>query len=98
MNEYVTSVYPRQQEFEYPIEGPRTETAKQIIENMGCILFEINNTVDGLKTGIISPDSVQVQNNTREPKEESLLDTMRRQRDLAEEILKSLCKIREALW
>lgn len=97
MNEYGTTAHPRQQEFEYPVEGPRTETAKQIIENMGCILTEIDNSVSMIESGIIAPGGGMALE-SREPREESMLDTMRRQRDHAESILKALCRIREALW
>lgn len=97
MNNYTATDYPICTA-EYKIEGPRTETAKQVVENMGAILFEMNNTVEMMTSGLISPDAVKVQTNTREPKEESFIDTIRRQRDFAEEILKALCRIREALW
>ena len=76
----------------------RMETAKELLENMGAILMELNNQVRMIAEAVYrGADSVEKAPN--EPRETPpMIAIMKGQRDSAEEILRELVRIREALW
>lgn len=80
-------------------EEQRCETVKELLENMGTILGEMGNQV-----GMISDALYRGGNNgEKEPANEPcamppMVVVMRGQRDAAENLLKEIVKIREALW
>lgn len=81
------------------VEEQRIETVKELLENMGTILDEIGNQV-----GMISDALYRGGNHgEKEPANEPcamppMVVVMRGQRDAAENLLKEIVKIREALW
>lgn len=77
-----------------PVE--KRETAKMILENMDAILNEIENQLWLIDAGICNPK--QKNGEVKEPVDGCMLDTLQRQRNKAEEILKIAIHIREGLW
>ena len=79
-------------------EEERRETAKDLLDNMGSILREMENEV-----AMISDAVYRGRNVEKEPANEPcatppMVVIMRGQRDTAECLLKEIVKIREALW
>lgn len=75
------------------IEKP--ESAKTILENMDAILKELENELTRIESAIYSPKPFD---EAKEPKDECMLGTLNRQRDMAEGLLKLAVHIREGLW
>lgn len=81
---------------EMKCEPPRPENAKSILENMDAILNELRNQLNSIESAIFSPKPNK--EDGREPMDECMLGTLNRQRNKAEEILKTAIHIREGLW
>lgn len=81
-------------------EETRRETAKELLETMGVILEELNNEVrmisDAVYRGGNCTPVEEVHNELKEMP--PLVAVMKEQRDVAEEALRGLVRIREALW
>lgn len=81
-------------------EEAKRETAKELLENMGAILKELNNQVrmisDAVYRGCTRKTVEEVPNELKEMP--PMIVIMKGQRDAAEEALRELVKIREALW
>lgn len=75
---------------------PNTEPAKTILENMDAILKELGTALRQIDGAIYSPSNDGC--DTNEPRDECLLGTLNRQRNLAESLLKIAMHIREGLW
>ena len=74
------------------------ETLKDILSNMDAILTELSNQLNDIGNALYLGTSI-----TDKPLEEvkqdfTILETVRRQRDFAEEQLKKVVLIREHLW
>ena len=77
----------------------KRETAKELLENMGAILMELNNEVRMISDAVYRGGNCDlVEEVPNEQKMPSIVAIMRGQRDAAEEVLKELVRIREALW
>lgn len=81
------------------VNEPR-ETAKMILESNDHILDELSNQLrdifEALSGG--TPTNNDSAARVADKQDSNMLDTLRRQRDLAEYILKVSVRIREALW
>ena len=75
---------------------PKPETAKSILEHMDVLLNELKNQLSYIESAIYSPKPKN--EDGREPMDECMLGTLNRQRNKAEEILKTAIHIREGLW
>lgn len=75
----------------------QTETvnAKAILENMDAILKELMGELERIDGAIYSPRPFEEKN---EPREECLLETLLRQREVAQSLLDLAIHIREGLW
>lgn len=74
----------------------KQETAKMIFENMDAILDELSCHVNSIEAAVYGQ---KLKNeDAREPADECILGTLNRQRNKAEEILKTVIHIREGLW
>lgn len=82
------------------VEEPKRETAKELIEDMGAILDQLNNQVRMISDAIYRGGNCNQGNvETNEPKGmPPLIFIIQEQRDVAREVLKEVVKIREALW
>lgn len=82
------------------VEEQRRETAKELLDNMGAILKELNHEVrmisDAVYRGCNCNPVEEVPNELKEMP--PMIAIMKGQRDAAEEALKELVRIREALW
>lgn len=81
-----------------PIQGAdmqKPESAKTILENMDAILKELANELERIDSAIYSPRPFEEKS---EPKDECMLETLNRQRNTAEALLKLAVHIREGLW
>ncbi len=82
-------------------EEAKRETAKELLENMGCILGEMDNQVAMISDAVYRGGK-NVEKGpalTNEPcATPPMVVTMKLQRDTAEHLLKEIIKIREALW
>lgn len=81
-----------------PITGAdmqKPESAKTIMENMDAILKELGNELVRIDSAIYSPRPFEEKS---EPKDECMLETLNRQRNTAEALLKLAVHIREGLW
>ena len=76
-----------------PVE--RQETAKGILENMDAILKELMGELVRIDEAIYLPKPFEEKN---EPRDECLLETLSRQRDTAQALLRLAIHIREGLW
>ena len=76
----------------------RMETAKELLENMGDILMELNNQVRMIAEAVyrgVNP----AEKAPNEPRETPpMIAVMKEQRDMAESVLKELIRIRAVLW
>ena len=81
-------------------EEAKRETAKELLENMGAILKELNNEVRMISDAVYRGGNCnKVEEVLNEPKGmPPMVVIMRGQRDTAEYLLKEIVKIREALW
>lgn len=77
------------------VEVQKQEPAKMILENIDAILNELANELDRIDSAIYSPKPFE---DRIEPKDESMLETLNRQRSTAEALLKLAVHIREGLW
>ena len=73
----------------------KPESAKTILENMDAILKELANELVRIDSAIYSPRPFEEKS---EPKDECMLETLNRQRNTAEALLKLAVHIREGLW
>lgn len=74
----------------------KQETAKMIFENMDAILDELSGQINSIEAALYGQ---KLKNeDVREPVDECILGTLNRQRNKAEEILKTVIHIREGLW
>ena len=74
----------------------KTETAKEILENMDAILKELFAELRRIDDAIYSPRNVE--ENANEPKQDCILATLHRQRNTARALLDLAIHIREGLW
>lgn len=79
---------------EIPVNEPR-ETAKSILENMDAILKELSAELRRIENAIYAPKPIE---DAKEAPDECLLETLNRQRNTAEQLLKLAVHIREGLW
>lgn len=81
------------------VEEQKRETVKELLENMGAILVELNNNVCMIADAVYrGGNNNPVKEVHDEPKMPPMVAIMQGQRDAAEEVLKELVRIREALW
>ena len=73
----------------------KPESAKTILENMDAILKELASELVRIDSAIYSP---RPGDEKKEPKDECMLGTLNRQRNMAEGLLKLAVHIREGLW
>lgn len=73
----------------------KPESAKTILENMDAILKELGSELVRIDSAIYSPRPFEERT---EPKDESILEMLNRQRNTAEALLKITVHIREGLW
>ena len=73
----------------------KPESAKIILENMDAILKELENELTRIDSAIYSPKPLD---EAKEPKDECMLGTLNRQRNMAEGLLKLAVHIKEGLW
>lgn len=76
------------------INKPR-ETAKSILENMDAILTELSGELHRIDDAINKPSPLE---DRKEPSDETMLETLNRQRNIADSLLKTAIHIREGLW
>ena len=74
----------------------KTEPAKAILENMDAILKELGSELRRIDGAIYSPNNDG--SDANEPRDECMLGTLNRQRNMAEYLLKLAVHIREGLW
>ena len=74
----------------------KPETAKSILENMDAILKELGSELRRIDGAIYSPNNDG--SDANEPRDECMLGTLNRQRNMAEYLLKLAVHIREGLW
>ena len=77
-----------------PVEAK--ETIKSMLENMDAILTELKNQVNSIDSAVCGKKLADGQ--VCDKQDESMQITINRQRNEAEEILKTVFHIREALW
>ena len=76
---------------------PPRETLKAIMENMSAILTEMDSVTNTMCEAFYGERTGQTETR-QEIRQETILQTVSNQRDLAERILKKIVKIREGLW
>ena len=80
-------------------EEAKRETAKELLENMGCILGEMGIEVAMISDAVYRGGNHEKKELANEPcATPPMVVMMRAQRDAAEYLLKEIVKIREALW
>lgn len=81
-------------------EEAKRETAKELLENMGAILKELNNEVSMISDAVYRGGNRKIVEEVPNEQKEMppMVVIMRGQRDTAEYLLKEIIKIREALW
>lgn len=77
-----------------PTNEPR-ETAKSILENMDAILNELSAELRRIENAIYGPKPLE---DPKDHPDECMLETLNRQRNTAEQLLKTAVHIREGLW
>ena len=82
------------------VEEAKRETAKELLDNMGAILVELNNEVRMISDAVYRGGNCNpVEEVHNEPKGmPPMVFIMQEQRDAAERVLGELVRIREALW
>ncbi|MBQ1296562.1 MAG: hypothetical protein IIY21_21130 [Clostridiales bacterium] len=73
------------------------ETAMEIITNLAAILDEIKHQVDSIDMAIYG-NRVEDSTTNEKPPKPPMLVILEQQREIAEDILKSIVHIREGLW
>lgn len=74
----------------------KQETAKMIFENMDAIFTELSCQINLIEAAVYGQ---KLKNeDAREPADECILGTLNRQRNMAEQLLKTAVHIREGLW
>lgn len=92
-----TSNYSMTSDNKTIIEGNTlVETAKDILNNTDAILQNLEDEVTRINDALYGRKERPTE--MKEPQDLSMLATLRRQRDWAEQLLKGVCHIREALW
>lgn len=76
------------------VNEPR-ETAKSILENMDAILKELSAELRRIDDAIYAPKPLE---DAKDAHDECMLETLNRQRNTAEQLLKLAVHIREGLW
>ena len=81
-------------------EEAKRETAKELLENMGAILREMENQIAMISDAVYRGENRREKEQADEPCAATppIVVIMRGQRDTAERLLKEIIKIREALW
>jgi len=81
-------------------ETKAVEPAKPILENMDAILKELGTELRRIDDVIYSPSNVNSNSvcDVNDQQDDCLLQTLGRQRNLAESLLKIAVHIREGLW
>lgn len=79
-----------------PPRGEKMETLKDIIENISAINNEMDSQLQMIADALARGSNPSNNNNSEEPL--SIIASIRRERDKAEENLKLLISIREYLW
>lgn len=80
-------------------EEQRRETVKELLENMGEILREMENQIAMISGAVYRGENHVEKEPANEPcATPPMVVIMRGQRDTAEYLLKEIIKIREALW
>ena len=80
------------------VEEVKKETAKELLENMKAILKEMNTEVRMISDAVYRGVNIN-QEAPDEPKvTPPMVDIMQEQRNMAQDILDELIKIRQALW
>lgn len=80
------------------VEEVKKETAKELLENMKAILKEMNTEVRMISDAVYRGANFN-QEAPDEPKvTPPMVDIMQEQRNMAQDILDELIKIRQALW
>lgn len=79
-----------------PPRGEKVETLKGIIENISEINNEMDSQLQMIADALARGSNPSNNNNSEEPL--SIIASIRRERDKAEENLKLLISIREYLW
>ena len=81
------------------VEDQRRETAKELLENMGSILREMENQVAMISDAVYRGENHVEKEPANEPcAMPPMVVMMKLQIDTAESLLKEIIKIREALW
>lgn len=81
------------------VEEQGTETVKELLENMGSILKEMENQVTMISDAVYKGGNHEEKKPANEPRAmPPMVVIMREQRDTAEYLLKEIVKIREVLW
>lgn len=92
-------IYAMNESARCAVEEVKGETAKELLENMGAILKELNKEVRMISDAVYRGGNFNpLEEEPNEPKMPPMVAIMRGQRDAAEEVLKELVRIREALW
>jgi len=80
-------------------EEQRRETVKELLENMGTILGEMGNQLGMISDALYRGGNHEEKEPANDPcAMPPMAVLMRDQRDAAENLLKEIVKIREALW
>ena len=79
---------------EIPVNEPR-ETAKSLLENMDAILKELSAELRRIEGAIYAPMPLE---DAKDASDECMLETLKRQRNMAGQLLKTAVHIREGLW
>lgn len=74
------------------------ETVKDIIQNTGCLLNEAKAIVNMIQDGLYGPRTLKTGDIKSPESQESLIETIQRERRDMEDLLRDIISIREALW
>ena len=81
-----------------PVPNEPRETVKGILENMNSIIMETYNVLSKISMAIYNPPKDGVPAMSKDGPDESMLDTLNRLRNIAEDNLKLAVHISEVLW
>ena len=76
----------------------KPETVKSILESMEDVLKELYNQLRMIDDAIYSPKNGENSKALDDPKQECLLGTLTRQRNIADAVLHLAVHIREGMW
>lgn len=76
----------------------KLETAKGILDNMGDILTELEHMVDMISDAVYQGKTVAEEPKNEPSYDPPMITMMTMQRDMAEDLLKKVVKIKEVLW